>query len=336
MAIKPVVGYTGSGWNYGGQTYKPLPAPKVPKLAAVAVNPGGSSLASALGGQRAATSNLASAIGGAPASYAPQSTVETVQPMQVYENEILSNPGYVAAKGTNAATLSNLALARKEGIDRAVISSGWDPGAQLPTSAQNYAGDIDQATRDAAAANQLSTRATLQDQLNNAMRVMPYQLAATGMGRSGQVGVQSADYNKQFQTATNQGMGDLLNAILGHVSTYASGASSANSALEAARLQVAQMLQNQAGYSRSIVQGGGGGDGYNPDLYGPGDPQISVGGGARTPAQVQTALKQPGAVNAMGGPAQYANAMSSTISPKVATAVKKIKASKQMLVGRDY
>lgn len=250
------------------------PTPAKQKILGPVWTAAGSSLANAIGGgQKAASSNLNTAIGAA--QYTPKTTVETMSPIKVYENEILSDPGFVAAQGSHDATLSNLALARKDAIDRAVINAGWDPGSQLPTSAQSYAGDIDQATRDAASQNQLSTRAQLQDQFNNAMHVLPYQLAATGMGRSGQVGVQGSEYNKQFQTATNQGMSDLLNAILGHVSNYASGVTTADSALEQARLAIAQQLQNQAGYSRSIVESGGGGGDYSdigPTI--PGAPNI--------------------------------------------------------------
>jgi hypothetical protein len=266
MAIKPVVGYTGSGWNYptASGAQKKIALPK-PKLVAVAPKTGGGSLASAIGGQQAATSVIAGGKVGAGAAGGPATTTITHTPLQIYQDEILSDPGSVAAQGTYDTTLNELANQRRDAIQRAVIQAGWDPGAQLPASAQGFAGDINDTTRSAAAQNQLSTRAQLQSQYDTAMHAMPYQLAATGMGRSGQVGVQGGEYNKQFQTATNTGMQDLLSSILGFGNTYSGGVSNAASALDAARAAIAQRLQNAAGYSEPIVNGGGDGGDYGSD-----------------------------------------------------------------------
>jgi hypothetical protein len=272
MAIKPVVGYTGSGWSYPSAkapaakpiTYKPLP------LSTGGVT-GGGSLASAIGGgQSNATQSTIGGGGIGSSLVSPLTTTRTVIPNVVgdYQNQILSDPSSVAAQGTYDTTAGMLANARRDAIQRAIYNSGWNPNAApggIPTSLQSYTGDW--ANMPDPSSNVMSTKAQLDKQLSDANYQLPYQLAASGSGRSGAYDINSANLLNQYNTASYGGIQDLLGSILGSVGTYNQGIGDAANTLDAARRAVADRLAQQAGYSESIVTSGGDGGGgdYTPD-----------------------------------------------------------------------
>jgi len=228
----------------------------------------GSGITGSGGGGGGGGGGLTGAIGSGSAPYTGETTIRTMTPMQVYQSDILGDQGSVAAEGVFNTTDRNLRLARQDAITRALFGSGWTP--QMSGQLADYSGDVTQSALDAAAANPMSQKAQLDLQLSQAKANNPYDLAASGAGRSGAMAIQLGNLGRQYDTASYQGMQDLLNAIYGAVGNYASGYGNAQNALEAARREVADRLARQAGYSESIVTtptggGGGGGDGGGGD-----------------------------------------------------------------------
>lgn len=285
----------------------------------------------ALAGQ----SNAASGLNYKPpaSTGVPASSITTVRtPNEVYEGDILSAPESQSGLTRYNTTLDTGMQQLRDAIGGQVVNSGWDPGAMMASSPglAGYANLVSQATRDQAAANPLSQKAQLQKSLSESLYNLPYQLNATGSARSGASNINATKFNQQYDVQSQQAINDLLAAIKGNVGDYTTLASNAASALDQARAAAAARLASQMGYSETTTQaggdtgdtGGGGGGGSG-----------TLGGGAYSPAAVTRALNQPGAVGAMGGPAAWANAMTS-VKPKTATTIKKLKSA--MLVGRDY
>jgi len=200
--------------------------------------------------------SLTGAIGGAP-SVGGGTVTTTMTPLQVYEGDILNDPQSVAAQGSYDTQAQALANARASAIRNAVFQSGWTPTLG-DTPAAGYAGDLRQSDLAAAINNPFSQKAQLDLQLSQAQANSPYDLAASGMGRSGAAAIQQGNLSRQYDLATYQGTQDLLNAIYGAGSTYAGGINDANNALNQARAAVAARLQNAAGYSQSITSTDGG------------------------------------------------------------------------------
>jgi hypothetical protein len=120
----------------------------------------------------------------------------------------------------------------------------------------------------------MSQKAQLDLQLNQANQNLPYDLAASGAGRSGASAIQAGNLQRQYQTASYQGQQDLLNNIYGAANTYAGNYNNALQQLEYARQAVAQRLAQTAGYSQSVVTDDGSGSGVGvgapnsaPDPY---------------------------------------------------------------------
>jgi hypothetical protein len=195
-------------------------------------------------------------------------TVRT--PMQVYQDEILNDPQSLGAQQAYDATTQQLANTRRAQFHEALISSGYDPGA-LPADLADYSGDIDQATRDAAAANQLSGRAQLNKALNQSTSDLPYLLAARGVARSGELPVGQTSLQEQYQAQAQQGLSDLLSTLRGYGSDYASQFNQAGMSLNSIREAVAQRLAQQKGYSEQVTSEDLGG--------GPGTYEEGLGGG---------------------------------------------------------
>jgi hypothetical protein len=190
--------------------------------------------------------------------------------MQVYQDQILSDPEAVAAQGTFSSTASNLANARAAAIQRAVINAGWTP--DMSGGLGGYASDLTPSALAQAAANPMSQKAQLDLQLSQARGNTPYDLASSGRGRSGALPIALGNLSRQYDTASYQGMQSLLDSIYGSANTYAGSYNDALNSLNAARAAVADRLARQAGYSESIVTSGGdggdGGDGGGWDVPG--------------------------------------------------------------------
>jgi hypothetical protein len=250
----PPIGYTGSGWNYpaAGAGQSLVHYATTPNTAPSIVAP--SSSYASLG---------SSTVGGAPQLNAPQ--MPSIDPSQ-YMGELTSDPlyqtglaSYQSQVGANRSALSNA-------LRQAVIQGGWAPGqgsGQVNLSnvgGQDFSGDIDQATIDAANTNQMSDRAQLQNQLNKGLAFVPYQLAARGAARSGAANVMAANLQNQYDVAANSALQNLSQAIGGNVSTYAQNQANALSNWNAAQGNVANRLaqiataQAQAAYASALNQ----------------------------------------------------------------------------------
>lgn len=259
------------------------------------------------------TGKLSSA---APSGLGPSTVTTLHTPLQNYQDEILSDPLAQGAQTTYDTTVQGGRNQLRAALQQAVIGAGFDPGSQLASNPAlaGYAGDIDQTTRDAAAANQLSTRQQLTSALNEGNYALPYQLAASGMGRSGALAIGTSKLQKQYETATDQGMKDLLNAIQGNVNTFTGVQNDAANALDSARSNVAQRLAQQAGYSDTVTTSGGGSSDDNPANGYVWDPAATA---APNPQTLATAMH---AANTANAKESYGNL--------VAPVLKKIRAKK--------
>jgi hypothetical protein len=277
------VGYgagPGGGWGY--PVAVPVVKPRQQVGATISANPSGAGVS---GGGLGTGAKLGTGQIGSGGSGGSNSTTTTtiMTPNQVYQDEILADPGSVAAMGTFSAQTNQLAAARADAIQRAIINSGYTP--QMTGGLASYASDVTPGTLSAAAANPMSQQAQLNLQLQQASQNLPYQLAATGAGRSGAAAIEQGNLQRQYQTSQYQGMQDLLGQLYGAGNTYAGGYNTALSNLDAARAAVANRLAQTAGYSQSITttggDGGGGGDGgINPDI----DPTTGLQLGANVPS----------------------------------------------------
>jgi hypothetical protein len=239
--------------------------------------------------------SLGGAIGGAAVPGGGTHQVTTYTPNQVYQGDILSDPQAVGAQGIFDAQSSQYAASRADAIQRAIINSGYSPSLTGGLSA--YAGDVTPGTLASAAANPMSQKAQLDLQLNQANQNLPYDLAASGMGRSGAAAINQGNLQRQYQTGQYQGMQGLLDSIYGAAGNYASNYNSAVNQLEAARTAVANRLAQTSGYSQSIdtsYDDGSGGGGGGGGIYGEGVPSGATpyGSYAGSPAQLASTPTQ--------------------------------------------
>jgi hypothetical protein len=180
-----------------------------------------------------------------------------------WQNEILGTSGVQAAQGQFDATVGQLGATRADAIQRAVVNAGWAPDPSTWSgSLSGFAQDVTPGTIAAAQSNPMSTRAQLDLQMQQAQSNLPYDLAASGMGRSGAMPIQQGGLQRQYQLNTYQGQQNLLDAINQAASAYGQGYQGALGNLQNARSAAAQALAQLAGYSgtttTTTTSGGGG------------------------------------------------------------------------------
>ena len=131
-------------------------------------------------------------------------------------------------------------------------------------------------------------------------------------------------YNQGYEQSIQKLMDYLQQAYQTKLTADATGQQTLSEATDKALQQIIAAIQaNQYLAAQQPQSYGGGGDGGGG---GGGEPaQISVAGGP------VAALSQPGAVGAMGGPANWANALQTVTKPKAAAPK-----PYQPLVGRDF
>jgi hypothetical protein len=320
MAIKAAPGYGGSGWNYGGSSYKPLPAaPKPAPIRASAVPTvgyTGSGWNYPLGntGSMASYAPSGSSFSSVPAAAAPpppssNPVAAAANPPGVlgfnpYVGEIESDPMYGLGLAQRNASVNALEAARRTANQQAVIASGYGTGELNPASLGEYAGDINAETNAAAAANQFSTKAQLVKGLGQQMAAMPYDLARRGATRSGAAQTHATSYNEAFQSSSNQAMQSLAQQLSGNQNDYLTGRSTAEANWMAAQQDISSRLAQIYGYNQAAnAQGqyadtslgslGGSADAYAPDFGGLGDVNGIVA--PRLTPAVRTALVSPNA-----------------------------------------
>ena len=179
-----------------------------------------------------------------------------------YKLELTSDPLYQQVMDSFSGALSGARSSLRDQIRNAVIQSGYDIRNQIPSDLGDYAADIDPATAAAAAGNQLSGRAQLQQALDRGRSNLDYSLAARGVLRSGAEATGQTDLQQQYQTQSNSQMQSLLDAIRGGVGGYTNLVSDQTSARNAALEQIASRLAALQG--PTYDGGGGGGESYVP------------------------------------------------------------------------
>jgi hypothetical protein len=193
----------------------------------------------------------------------PQQSNVSIDP-SAYMGELTSDPLYQSGLSSYNSQVAANRSALANALRQSVIQGGWAPGTgkgQVNLSnvgGQDFSGDIDQATIDAANANQMSDRAQLQQQLNKGLATIPYQLAARGAARSGAANVATGNVQNQYDVAANTALQNLSQAIGGNVSTYAQNQANALTNWNTTQSGVANRLaqiasaQAQAAYTNAL------------------------------------------------------------------------------------
>lgn len=124
-----------------------------------------------------------------------------------YANLITSDPTYVAAQGAAGAAQQGADAQRRAAVRDAFVKYG----GKMPTGWNDTYGDIDQATKDAAAGNQFSTIASLGRNYAQSVEQFKRALAARGALQSGDL-----NYGQdQLDTGYGQGQYDAANQFMG-------------------------------------------------------------------------------------------------------------------------
>lgn len=195
-------------------------------------------------------------------------------PPSEYQGEITADPEYQLGQTNLTNTQNTLAQGRANAFRQAFIAGGFAPGTfqsalgRDPNLAQ-FAGDIDQGTIDAAAANQMSGQAQRGRQLAEAQAALPYQLAARGVARSGAAATRSSAFQRSYDEQSATGLSSLLDALRGTTGDYNTGLQNAANQWEQTKSGIANRLAQTRGYSQptpdwdleSILAGLGGPEG---------------------------------------------------------------------------
>lgn len=254
IVVPKTVGYTGSGWNY------PLGNTGRTANYGIPTNP---SLTAGLPSQAAVTQAV-------PTPRTSTTTTVRTPIVADYASEIETDPLYQAGLQSNQGALNQGALARAEKNRQAVIASGYDPGGSLTGTLSPYAADIDETTRVAAQANQLSERGQLEQALNRGLYALPYQLAARGAAGSGSQATGATALNEQSQISSNQARANLMAKLQGNIGDWLGLQQGQADRLSQLRADIANRLSQRAGYSESVYttetggEDGGGGGGPAP------------------------------------------------------------------------
>jgi hypothetical protein len=212
-----------------------------------------------------------------------------------YSTELTSDPLYQDALKNYNDQLAAGRLALTQALKQGVIRGGWgDFGATLQNTPglSGYAGDVDQATLDAAQANQFSDRAQLQQQLDKGLGAIPYSLSGRGMLRSGANAVAARNVQDQYDVASNTARQNLIDALTGNVNTYTGNAASLLAAFQGQQGDVATRLGQQRGYSQPTDASG------YPTTTLPAPFSASTSTGGPSPKTAATVAKVKAAVKA--------------------------------------
>jgi hypothetical protein len=241
IVVPKAVGYTGSGWNYGGQTYKIPTNLSVTGLPSITYKPPAT----------VAAGPAAAAVG--PGVPQPTVNAQLVDPSQQI-TEIENEPDYISGLGDYNSRLQGNTNVLNDALRQAVISSGYDwtnssDVANLSPLLQPYTGVIDQTTRDAAAANPFSTKAQLAQALSRGLTGVNYDLGARGAARSGAAASHAQALNEQAQLQRNNAVNAMLSGLGTNLSTYTQGNQSALDTWQGVKTAVANRLAQMKGAS---------------------------------------------------------------------------------------
>lgn len=169
---------------------------------------------------------------------APSVTVAGSTYTPDYKSLIENDPAYLAAQSAASASSGAAQAQRKKLLQQAFVQYG---GA-MPAGFTDPYGDIDQATKDAAAANQNSTIARLKTSYDQSRDQFMKQLAARGALQSGELGYgqdqlqrgldqQEYDAGNQFLSGINGVYGDYTGTLNNNAQALAGAIGSAESSV---------------------------------------------------------------------------------------------------------
>src|SRR5262245_46314786 len=124
MAITAIPGYKKTAYVPGGSSpkvAKAIQAAGMPRSAPAASNPFGAGAITYTPPPLYPGGTLGGPLGTGQSASEIASTTRTVSPLQVYQDEVLADPGAVAAEGIFNSTAKNLADARTYAIQQALI-----------------------------------------------------------------------------------------------------------------------------------------------------------------------------------------------------------------------
>lgn len=218
MAITPV-GYTGSGWSYGGKTYKPKPQP----------NPAAAAIAAGAGNVGAALPNVPVSRPIVPTVSIPQAA--TVAPAAAavrgpslgdYMSQIEGDPNFEIGRRNyeNALEMGQRSLLA-DPINKLVSTYGIDPTAYLaahpgsiPQNMLDLANRyIDPAALAAAKADPFSTSNQIQRTFGQALAGTPGQLAARGRLGSGASAIMASKLDLARGQQERQALDQFLSGV---------------------------------------------------------------------------------------------------------------------------
>jgi hypothetical protein len=228
-------GYTGSGWNYDGQTYG-IPASQ-------SVTPGGAKALGTLPFSSAATGAATDATSGLP-----RGVDETTVPdftIEDYMGKLQSDPLWGTGE---TAFMTSIDRAQQQMVRdpfrQALIAYGPLNMSNVPTNLQGPAqGIIDQTTLDEAARNPTSTMALLNQALSRGQSALPYQL---GGARSGTALVAGRRLNEAYQLQSQQALQTLLGVLTGGQAKFGAYSDQQRAVWEQAKAAIADRLARAA------------------------------------------------------------------------------------------
>lgn len=230
-------GYTGSGWDYGGQNY-PIPTNQ-------STTPGG---ATAVGGPALGTlpsitppasANDSGLPGGVNEAQAPDFTIED------YMAKLQSDPLWGTGE---SAFQTSIDRAQQQMVhdpfNQALVTHGNLDMSQIPANLLGTVqGLIDPATLAAAQQNPTSTMALLQQALQRGQAALPYQLQGQ---RSGAALIAGRRLNEGYQTQSKQALDQLLGVLTGGQAKFGAYSDQQRAVWEQAKAAIADRLARQA------------------------------------------------------------------------------------------
>jgi hypothetical protein len=174
--------------------------------------------------------------------------MEAYSPAEL-KNMLMADPTFSAAQQAFQANVAMGRTSLAQAIRAAAVQSGYDLGTNAPQDLWNYVGDIDPATKAAAAANQFSDKAQLQRALAGGMADLTYKMRARGALESGATGATAGALNQQYQQEAYNRTQAMINAIRQGISGYQTMVMSEQDKLNQAMAAVAAYLAGQGKYT---------------------------------------------------------------------------------------
>ena len=187
ITIPSNTGYTGSGWNYNGQTYSPLPAAAKGVTGGTTASPIAAAIASGGGADT-------SGGGGGGGSF-----------------DFNTDPGYLAALAAQQAGAAQADAALRAARESALVNFG-DPSLAGAFGIDDLS-PLTAAMAQQATTSGVSTLAQLQRQRDQGQQNIVNSLAAHGLIRSGDLGWRTGQNQQDYGTALYNAQQGVLNSL---------------------------------------------------------------------------------------------------------------------------